>query len=185
MNTDTQSSFEGWAILEIFGHQKYAGYVKTEYYGTACMFRCDVPPLPERERVTQSGCYVTSIEPNFPGGPEVTRYAPAGSTVKEPATIGYTKCFGVGAIYSMTPCDEAAALRAVEELQPRALMLVSLPKEKALAAGSPVDIPPETGFSCCAGNLAEGHEIGCPGSDTCVDCGKPLELCSCAEEDSL
>jgi hypothetical protein len=136
---EQQSEYSGWAILEIFGHQKYAGYVKAEYYGTACMFRCDVPPLPERERVTRSCCYVTSIEPNFPGSPEVTRYAPAGSTVKEAATPGYSKLFGVGSIYSMTPCDEAAALRAVEELQPRALMLVSLPVGKALGAAARVE----------------------------------------------
>jgi hypothetical protein len=178
MNAGEQSSFEGWAILEIFGHQKYAGYVKTEYYGTACMFRCDVPPLPERERVTRSGCYVK-------GGEFDREYAPAGSTVKESATPGYSKLFGVGAIYSMTPCDEAAALLMVAELQPRALMLVSLPPEKALGAGSPVDIPPETDFSCCAGNLAEGHEIGCQGADTCVSCGKPIDLCTCADEDDL
>ena len=171
-----QSTFEGFAILEIFGHQKYAGYVTTEYYGAACMFRCDVPPLPERERVTKSGCYVQ-------GSGDFSQYAPAGSTVKEPATIGYTKSFGVGAIYSMTPCDKEACLAAVAELQPRPLMLVSLPVGKAIAAGSPADIPPETGFSCCAGNLAEGHEIGCLGADTCVSCNKPLGICSCADED--
>jgi hypothetical protein len=160
MNADTQ--FEGWAILEIFGHQKYAGYVKTEYYGTACMFRCDVPPLPERERVTRSGCYVK-------GGEFDREYAPAGSTVKESATPGYSKLFGVGAIYSMTPCDEAAARRAVEELQPRALMLVSLPAEKALGVGAaPEDLPP----------------IFDIGVDYCADCHMPLDVCSCSEEDS-
>lgn len=83
--------------------------------------------------------------------------------MKKAATIGYTKLFGVGAIYSMTPCDEAAALRAVEELQPRSLMLVSLPAGKALAAAE-IDaaIDPYDGDS-----------------DLCADCGKPLEVCQC------
>jgi len=54
--------------------------------------------------------------------------------VKEGATLGYSKLFGVGAIYALTPCDEKAALKAVEEIQPRPLMLVSLPQEKALSA---------------------------------------------------
>jgi hypothetical protein len=152
--TTEQSSFEGWAILEIFGHQKYAGFVKTEYYGTACMFRCDVPPLEERERVTRGGAYVETET-------DTRSWAPPGSRVKQVATQGYSKLFGVGAIYSMTPCDEAAALRAVEELQPRSLMLVSLPVGKAIAAGSPADIPPETGFDCCGGNLVEGHDEDC------------------------
>jgi len=174
---DAQSQFEGWAILEIFGHQKYAGFVRTEYYGTACMFRCDVPPLPERERVTRSGCYVK-------GGEFDREYAPAGSTVKEFATPGYSKLFGVGAIYSMTPCDEAAARRAVEELQPRPLMLVSLPAEKAIAAGSKAVL---RDFTCCSGDSEAGHAPDCNsfGSDMCLDCGKPLELCSCAQEDAI
>src|SRR5271166_5407811 len=132
MQTTEQAQFEGWAILEIFGHQKYAGYVKTEYYGTACMFRCDVPPLEERERVTRGGCYVASAE-------DSRQWVPPGSTVKQAATVGYSKVFGPGAIYCMTPCDQEAALLAVEELQPRGLMLVSLPKEKALGAGVTVD----------------------------------------------
>lgn len=126
-----ESNFEGWAILEIFGHQKYAGFVRTEYYGAACMFRLDVPPLKESERVTPCGCYVEEGEMN--------RYVPPGSMVKHAATEGYSKLFGVGAVYSMTPCDEKAALAAVEKLQPRPLMLVRLPEGKALAAGADAD----------------------------------------------
>lgn len=149
------STYEGWAILEIFGHQKYAGFVKTEYYGTACMFRCDVPPLKEREQVTKSGTYVETEN-------DSSTWVPPGSTVKKAATIGYSKLFGVGAIYSMTPCDEAAALRAVEELQPRSLMLVSLPVGKALAAAAE---PVSRDYSCCAGNPEDGHEMGCMNDD--------------------
>lgn len=120
--TEAQSNFEGWAILEIFGHQRFAGFVKTEYYGTACMFRLDVPPLEERTRTTKRAGSVDG------------QWTPAGTVVKEGATLGYSKLFGVGAIYALTPCDEKAALKAVEEIQPRPLMLVSLPQEKALSA---------------------------------------------------
>ncbi len=118
------------------------------------MFRCDVPPLSEREQVSRAGCYVSTETDSH-------HWAPPGSTVKKAATIGYSKLFGVGAIYSMTPCDEAAALRAVEELQPRSLMLVSLPAGKSLAAAE-IDaaIDPYDGDS-----------------DLCADCGKPLEVC--------
>jgi hypothetical protein len=165
--SDQQSNFEGWAILEIFGHQKYAGFVKTEYYGTACMFRCDVPPLKERERITRSGLRVET-----PDDPNVHVWAPPGSSVKHCATQGYSKLFGVGAIYSMTPCDEAAALRAVEELQPRSLMLVSLPPEKALAAAAE---PQDIDFKCCAGNPHDGHEIGCLHADDEPDAADDFE----------
>ncbi len=149
---DEQTNFEGWAILEIFGHQTFAGYVKTEYFGTACMFRLDVPPLPERQRVTKSGLYAQTET-------DSRAWCPPGSTVKQPATEGYSKSFGVGAIYSMTHCTQEAALKAVEEIQPRPLMLVSLPPEKSLTAveGFAGPIGGVAEFDCCGGNLADGH----------------------------
>ena len=131
MSETPQSHFEGWAILEIFGHSKYAGYVKTEYFGPACMFRCDVPPLPEREQITRGGCYVTEAE-------NLQRWAPPGSKVKETATPGYTKFFGVSSIFSLNPCDQDAAMRALAEIQPRSIMLISLPKGKTLGPASKV-----------------------------------------------
>ena len=42
----TQSRFEGWAIVEMFGHQREAGFVTTESFGPACLFRVDTPALP-------------------------------------------------------------------------------------------------------------------------------------------
>jgi hypothetical protein len=134
---DAQTTFEGWAIVEIYGHQRYAGYVRTAYYGTACMFNIDVPPLKERERVTRSGCYVETET-------DSRVWAPPGSTIKQPATIGYSKLYGIGAIFSMTPCDEKAALAAVEEIQPRSLMLVKVPEgAKAIAAAVDRAIDPD------------------------------------------
>jgi hypothetical protein len=155
---DQQSSFEGFAILEIFGHQKYAGFVKTVYYGTACMFQCNVPPLPEREQVTRGGTYTENV-----AGPEFPRqWVPPGSTVKQPATEGYSKLFGVGSIYSMTPCDEKACLAAVAELQPRPLMLVKLPEGKALAEPEPDDDLPDD-----------------DADDLCPACHETMETCQC------
>lgn len=125
------SNFEGWAILEIFGHQRYAGFVSTQVFGTAVMFRIDVPELEARERVTNRPTYTGS------------GYAPAGSVIKEGPVQGYTKLFGVGAIYAMTPCSKEAALKAVEEIQPRPLMEVQLPTEtaKQIAGSSPESAP--------------------------------------------
>lgn len=117
-----QAAFEGWAIVEIFGHQRYAGYVTTEAYGQAVLFRVDVPPLDERERVTKAYEYI--------GGQRV----PPGSTVKAPAVPGYTKLFGAGAIYGITPCDREAAEKALAAMQPRAFTLVKLGDERALPA---------------------------------------------------
>lgn len=119
MSEQEQASFSGWAILEIFGHQKYAGMVTSQVFGTSVMLRLDVPGLQERERV--AGSY----EYDHDG-----RAIPAGSVVKVEASPPYTKFFGVGAIYSMTPCTEEAALKALESLQPRPIQVVSLPRQQ-------------------------------------------------------
>jgi hypothetical protein len=39
---------------------------------------------------------------------------------------------GAGSIYRILPCDEAAAMRAIETLARAELKLISLPPEKAL-----------------------------------------------------
>lgn len=126
-----QSKFEGWAILEIFGHQRYAGFVSTQAFGTAVMFRIDVPALEERERVTNRPEYVKK------------QYVPAGTKVTEGPVQGYTKIFGAGAIYAMTPCTQEAATKAVEEIQERPVMAITLPEAKALAAPAEQPIEPD------------------------------------------
>lgn len=137
-----QNRFEGWAIVEIFGHQKYAGFVSTQVFGTACMFRVDVPALEERERVTTRPGYING------------RHAPAGSKVEEGAVQGYSKLFGVGAIYALTPCTEAAAMAAVEEIQPRPLRSVELPVTAAAAIAAPAR-------RTCCGCSPEDDDEGC------------------------
>ncbi len=121
MNEPQQAKFEGWAVVEIFGHQRYAGYVTTEVYGQAVLFRVDVPPLEERERVAKHYEYAAGKD------------IPPGSTVKETAVQGYTKLFGAGAIYAITPCSQEAAVKAVAEMQSRKLTIVQLAPERALA----------------------------------------------------
>lgn len=118
-----QAKFDGWAIVDVLGHQRYVGYVTTEAYGQAVLFRIDVPALEERERVTKRPGYSDE------------RYLPAGTTVTEGAVAGYTKLIGAGSIYAMTPCTKEAALEAVEQLQERPLMRVQLPPDRALESG--------------------------------------------------
>ena len=49
-----QAQFNGWARVEVMGHQTHIGYVRTEAYGAAVLFRVDTPELPEREYVLES-----------------------------------------------------------------------------------------------------------------------------------
>lgn len=116
-----QAKFEGWAIVDVLGHQRYVGFVTTEAYGQAVLFRVDVPALEARERTTKAPGYISG-----------RGYCPAGTVVREGAIEGYTKLIGSGSIYTLTPCTKAAALKAVEETQPRPLMEVRLPEGHAL-----------------------------------------------------
>ena len=112
------AKFEGWAVVEVFGHQRYAGFVTTEAFGQAVLFRVDVPPLAERERVTKHYGY-----------DDDGNSVPPGSTVKEAAVQGYTKYFGPGAIYAMTPCTQDVAEEAVASMQTRKVSIVSAPPD--------------------------------------------------------
>lgn len=120
-----QATFDGWAIVDILGHQRYVGYVTTEAYGQAVLFRIDVPRLEQRERITKR-----------PGYAQDNRYLPVGTAIVEGAVEGYTKLVGSGSIYTITPCTRDVALKAVEDMQTRPLMEVRLPPESALPPAS-------------------------------------------------
>ena len=119
-----QSQFSGWARVEVMGHQTHIGYVRTEAYGQAVLFRIDTPELPEREYVLK--------EPAYADG----KWTPAGAKVLRAVTPGVTVLIGAGSIYRIVPCSEAAALRAIESNQRAELKLVELPPDQALEAAT-------------------------------------------------
>jgi hypothetical protein len=112
---DEQSSFKGFAIVEIYGHSKAAGYVTTETFGTACLFRVDTPELPEREYELPEPQYVDHV------------WRPKGSKVRRPKTEARSEYVGPGAVFRLHPCTEEAMKAAVEGMYARPLMLLSLP----------------------------------------------------------
>lgn len=160
MSDPQQARFDGWAIVDVMGHQRYVGYVTTEAYGQAVLFRIDVPALEERERVTKRPGH-------YPG----QGYLPAGTTVKEGAVPGYTKLIGSGSIYMLTPCTKDAALVAVEEMQPRPLMSVALPPDRALPASDEPGCPVcHSTAMPCECDVDDDHEDD--GEDYDVDDGE-------------
>ncbi len=118
--SEQQSSFTGWARVEVMGHQSHIGYVRTEAYGQAVMFRIDTPELLARE--------YELIEPEYVD----SRWTPKGAKVQRPATPGCSVLVGAGSIYRIIPCDEAAAMSAIETTRRAELKLISLPEEKQL-----------------------------------------------------
>lgn len=117
-----QAQFNGWARVEVMGHQTHIGYVRTEAYGAAVLFRVDTPELPEREWVLE--------KPEWGD----TGMIPAGTKVKRSGSPGVSVLIGAGSIYRIVPCSEAAALRAIENDRRAALRVVELPEGLALAA---------------------------------------------------
>ncbi len=88
--------YEGWGIVELFGHQTIAGRLSSETVGGCPMLRVDVPE---------------------------TEGAQA-----------FTKFYGSGAIYAMTPTDEATAHMAAHSIQARPVELWIVPTQRSLPA---------------------------------------------------
>lgn len=123
-----QSQFDSWAIVEIMGHQRYAGYVTTQAFGGAVLFRVDVPELAaDPERTLPTGGWVDG------------NWKPAGTVVAVDAVPGFTKLIGAGSIYAITPCTQEAAIAACQKMIDRPLRLVSVPPSRQVA-GSPDDL---------------------------------------------
>jgi hypothetical protein len=133
MNGEQQASFNGWARVEVMGHQTHIGYVRTEAYGQAVMFRVDVPSLPDREFVLQ--------EPAYVGPPDAREWTRAGAKVQRLGTPGHSVLIGAGSIYRILPCSEAAALKAIESSVRSELKLIEPPPERMLTAGA--ELPEE------------------------------------------
>jgi hypothetical protein len=122
------AKFEGWAVIELFGHNKEAGLVTTEYFGDRAMFRIDIPELPEREIVLKREEYL-EVQGKY-------RMVPKGSKVQRQAVAARTRLVNPGAVYALNPCTEDAARRVIEELVPRKLAIVELAQDKQLTAGT-------------------------------------------------
>ncbi|HZR27901.1 MAG TPA: hypothetical protein VFA71_03905 [Terriglobales bacterium] len=127
----SQAKFEGWAVVEMFGHQREIGYVTTEIFGSAVLFRIDTPELPEREFVLES--------------PELIahQWTPEGTRVKRTSSPARSKLVGPGAIYAITPCTKETALNALESSNRRPLIRLDIPQpqlQQADAVPTP-DLP--------------------------------------------
>ncbi len=116
---DNQTNFNGFAKVEINGHNTHIGFVTTQVFGAAVLFRIDQPEIPEDSRVTERDGYIEG------------RLVPKGTTVKRAGIPAATVLVGAGSIYRITPCTEAAAKEAILQNVYRALIPVGLPDEVA------------------------------------------------------
>lgn len=124
-----QAKFEGWALIEMYGHAREAGYVTTVYFGPAAMFRVDVPEVPARQE--------TAKRPEWVNG----QLCPAGTIVEAEAIPGRTRYLGPGSIYAMNPATEEI-VRAAAARGERKVKVISMPEnpERQLSAPDDYDV---------------------------------------------
>lgn len=129
MSETNQSEFKGWARVEVMGHQTHIGYVTTQAFGQAVMFRVDQPAIESAEETLE--------RPEWVGD----TYAHPGSVVKRGDIEAATVLVGSGSIYRIIPCDQAAAMKAIRASVRPPLMIVRL-AEALHIAGAVADQDP-------------------------------------------
>lgn len=107
-----QATFEGWAAIEMMGHRKEIGFVTTQAFGQAVLFRVDTPGLPEREYALES--------PEYAGG----QYCPIGTKVKRQSSPARSCLVAPSALYAINPCSEQAAMAMIERSITRPLIVL-------------------------------------------------------------
>jgi hypothetical protein len=112
-----QASFSGWAIVEMMGHRKEIGFVTTEAFGQAILFRVDTPELPERDFILTAPEYAQTEAGS-------RCWCPAGTQVKRQAAPARSCLVATSSLYAINPCSEAAARTAIEHSSPRPLILL-------------------------------------------------------------
>ncbi len=109
---NAELKFENWCLIELFGHQRIAGLVTEQVIGGQGFVRVDVPELD-----------LTSLP-----GPELGKIS------------GFTRFYGAGAIYSITPVSEEICRAAAEAMRVRPVN-VYIPQLPA--RGTELDLDPD------------------------------------------
>lgn len=110
-----QAKFEGWALIELFGHAREAGYVTTVYFGPAAMFRVDVPEIPARQETADRPRWLDN------------KLCPVGTVVEAEAIPGRTRYVGPSAVYAMNPASEETVRAAAAKMVDRAVKIIAIP----------------------------------------------------------
>lgn len=119
---EEQSKFEGYAIVEIMGHQTAVGIVTTQAFGSVVMFRIVTPEVPEEEVVTTADCRIDYA------------LVPAGSTIS--IRRDRAECLvGAGSIYRIIPIREDELLLHA----PLKKTVKVMAERKAMIAASVID----------------------------------------------
>lgn len=124
MSEVNQAEFKGWARVEVMGHQSHIGFVETQAFGQAVLFRIDHPTI--------EGVEETLIRAEWFDD----KYLQPGSIVKRADIAAQTVLVGSGSIYRIVPCSEAIALEAIKSSQQRPLFVVKAVLANQITSGA-------------------------------------------------
>ena len=124
--SENQTEFKGWAKVEVMGHQSHVGYVETQAFGAAVLFRIDQSAMPAVKETLQASRWIDDV------------LVGAGSEVEHAEIPAASVLVGAGSIYRIIPCDEATAKIAIRQGVRRPLIVLKL-AGKQLTAGDLAD----------------------------------------------
>lgn len=119
------TAFEGWAIVELMGHRRLAGYVRqAEQFGVA-MLRLDVPEHP-----WVNGCTCGSSQPESADHNAHTHICQAfrAEDDTEIRDVHATQFYGGSSIYCLTPTTEEVARGVATRARPTPVQAWELPR---------------------------------------------------------
>lgn len=129
MDQTSVPKFEQWAIVEVMGHARFAGYVTEQPIAGSSLIRVDVPEIPERKEIRKQWLWDAEKKRDVAvDGEVIIQGSPA-----------FTKLFGVGSIYAITPCTEEAARKAADHDRSPKVIPIGLPAQRQLGTGDPDD----------------------------------------------
>jgi hypothetical protein len=117
---DDPGKLETWAIVEVMGHNRFAGFVQQVPMGGAAMIRIDVPAIPDHEEEYDEWSGTVS----------------AGMKKKKRKVQGspaFTKFLGVSSIFAITPCSKEVAITAVKQFRSAPVMILEMPARRMLS----------------------------------------------------
>jgi hypothetical protein len=112
-----QSKFEGWAVVNVLGHQRYAGHVTTEHFGQTVFFRVVTPAREGRTRIAENGDYI--------GNHHGWSYAAQGWRLTEADAPEIVRYVGAGSIYTLEPMSQDAVMKELDSIAPRKVIDVT------------------------------------------------------------
>lgn len=122
-NLEPNAPFACWAVLELLGHRRLAGWITEQKVSGADYLRIDIPKKP-------------SVPASVPSEGAGTNAEPDKSESKKEAenAVLSTQFYGSGAVYGITPVTEEMARNIAYRSQEQTITALGLPA--ASVAGS-------------------------------------------------